>query len=112
MVEQGTGAIISIGSVMGLFPEYLHGIYGATKSYVMTLTQSMHAEVADKRIYVQAVLPAATRTEIYDRSGGDISKVPASWKPRTSSTRRWSVSIVTIPPVPDAADWMPSSWHA
>ncbi len=40
------------------------------------MTQSLHAEVGARGIYVQAVLPAATRTEIYDRMGGDISKVP------------------------------------
>ena len=42
----------------------------------MTLSQSLAAEVNAKGVYVQAVLPAATRTEIYERAGGDINKVP------------------------------------
>jgi short-subunit dehydrogenase len=76
MVERGGGSIINIASVLALLPEYSPGIYAATKAYLMTLSQSLAAEVTAKGVYVQAVLPAATRTEIYDRAGGDISKVP------------------------------------
>jgi short-subunit dehydrogenase len=76
MVERGNGAIINIASVLALLPEYSRGIYSATKSYLMTLSQGLAAEVASKGVYVQAVLPAATRTEIYERAGGDASKVP------------------------------------
>lgn len=109
MLERGSGAIINIASVLALLPEYSYGIYSATKSYVLTMSQSLHAEVGSKGVYVQAVLPAATRTEIYDRMGGDISKVPDVMEvddlvnaALVGFDRR---ELVTIPPVPDAADW-------
>jgi short-subunit dehydrogenase len=109
MVERGSGAIINIASVLALLPEYSPGIYAATKSYVMTLSQSLAAEVTSKGVYVQAVLPAATRTEIYERAGGDISKVPKVMEVRdlvdaalVGFDRR---ELVTIPPVPDVAAW-------
>lgn len=109
MLQRGEGAIINIASVLGLLPEYSHGIYAATKSYVLTMSQSLHAEVGSKGLYVQAVLPAATRTEIYARSGGDISKVPDVMEvddlvdaALVGFDRR---ELVTIPPVPDVADW-------
>lgn len=76
MLERGSGAIVNIVSVLALLPEYTHGIYAATRAYILTLSQRLNAEVGGKGIYVQVVLPAATRTEIYDRIGGDISKVP------------------------------------
>ncbi len=76
MVKRGNGSIINIASGLALAPEYSHGIYAATKSYVLTLSQSLSAEVSSKGIYIQAVLPAATRTEIFERAGGDISMVP------------------------------------
>ncbi|MGX8882473.1 SDR family NAD(P)-dependent oxidoreductase [Methylovorus sp. SPW-M1] len=76
MVERGNGAIINIASGLAIAPEYSPGIYAATKSYVMTLSQSLSAEVSAKGVYIQAVLPAATRTEIFERAGGDISLVP------------------------------------
>ncbi len=109
MVERGSGSIINIASVLALLPEYSHGIYAATKSYVLTLSQSLAAEVTSKGVYVQAVLPAATRTEIYERAGGDISKVPDVMEVEdlvdaalVGFDRR---ELVTIPPVPDVAAW-------
>ncbi|EHS52820.1 short-chain dehydrogenase/reductase SDR [Rhizobium sp. PDO1-076] len=109
MLERGHGSIINIASVLALLPEYSHGIYAATKSYVLTLSQSLHAEVGSRGVYVQAVLPAATRTEIYDRMGGDISKVPDVMEvddlvdsALIGFDRK---ELVTIPPVPDVADW-------
>jgi len=109
MVARGGGSIINIASVLALLPEYSPGIYAATKSYLMTLSQSLAAEVASKGVYVQAVLPAATRTEIYERAGGNISKVPNVMEvddlvdaALVGFDRR---ELVTIPPVPDAAAW-------
>ncbi|MFF0952780.1 SDR family NAD(P)-dependent oxidoreductase [Rhizobium leguminosarum] len=109
MVERGSGSIINISSVLALLPEYSNGIYAATKSYVLTLSQSLAAEVTAKGVYVQAVLPAATRTEIYERAGGDISKVPNVMEvddlvdaALVGFDRK---ELVTIPPVPDAAAW-------
>ena len=109
MVERGNGAIINIASVLALLPEYSRGIYSATKSYLMTLSQGLAAEVASKGVYVQAVLPAATRTEIYERAGSDVSKVPNVMEVEdlvdaalVGFDRK---ELVTIPPVPDVAAW-------
>jgi short-subunit dehydrogenase len=46
MVERDSGSIVNIASVIGLLAEYSHGIYGATKSYVLTMSQSLYAEIA------------------------------------------------------------------
>ncbi len=109
MVKRGSGAIINIASVLALLPEYSHGIYAATKSYILTLSQSLAAEVTSKGVYIQAVLPAATRTEIFDRAGGDINMVPNVMEvddlvdaALVGFDRR---ELVTIPPVPDVAAW-------
>ena len=108
MLERGHGSIVNIASVLALLPEYSHGIYAATKAYVLTMTQSLHAEGA-RGVYVQAVLPAATRTEIYDRMGGDISKVPDVMEVDDLVDAALigfdAKELVTIPPVPNAADW-------
>jgi len=109
MIERGSGSIINVASVLALLPAYSPGIYAATKSYVLTLSQSLAAEVNSKGIYVQAVLPAATRTEIYDRAGGDINKVANVMEvddlvdaALVGFDRK---ELVTIPPVPDVAAW-------
>jgi uncharacterized protein len=109
MVARGSGAIVNVASVLALLPEYARGIYPATKSYVMTLSQGLAAELGPKGVYVQAVLPAATRTEIYDRAGGDISQVSGVMETEdlvdaalVGFDRR---EIVTIPVVTEAASW-------
>lgn len=73
----GEGAIINIGSVVGLAPEFGLTVYGATKAFVLFLSQGLSLELAPRGVYVQAVLPAATRTEIWERSGTDVNTLPA-----------------------------------
>ena len=73
LVQAGEGAIVNIASVVGLAPEFGMSIYGATKAFVVFLSQGMSLELAEKGVYVQAVLPAATRTEIWERAGIDIN---------------------------------------
>jgi short-subunit dehydrogenase len=74
-LRQGGGAIINIASVLALIPEYPLGVYGATKAYVLTLSQSLQNELGPRGVYVQAVAPAATHTEIWERSGRDVNQL-------------------------------------
>lgn len=73
LAKAGEGAIINIGSVVGLAPEFGMTVYGATKAFVLFLSQGLSLELSPQGVYVQAVLPAATRTEIWDRAGIDIN---------------------------------------
>ena len=73
LAKAGDGAIINIGSVVGLAPEFGMSVYGATKAFVLFLSQGLSLELSPLGVYVQAVLPAATRTEIWDRAGIDIN---------------------------------------
>ena len=75
-VAQGKGSIINIGSVVGLAPEFGATLYGASKAYVQFLSQSLHQELSPSGVYVQAVLPAATRTDIWAYSGIDVNTLP------------------------------------
>ena len=68
-VARGTGTIINIGSVVGISPETLNGVYGATKAYVLALSHSLQHELASKGIRIQAVLPGATATEAWEIAG-------------------------------------------
>ncbi|MCX9151695.1 SDR family NAD(P)-dependent oxidoreductase [Pseudomonas sp. TB1-B1] len=105
----GDGAIINIGSVVGLAPEFGMTVYGATKAFVLFLSQGMSLELTPKGVYVQAVLPAATRTEIWDRAGIDINTLSEIMEvgdlvdaALVGFDRR---EPVTIPPLQDAARW-------
>ncbi|SDX58571.1 hypothetical protein SAMN05444064_11117 [Pseudomonas syringae] len=74
--QSGTGSIVNLGSVVGFAPEFGMTVYGATKAFVLYLSQGMHLELSPKGVYVQAVLPAATRTEIWERAGIDLNTIP------------------------------------
>ncbi|WAH66197.1 SDR family NAD(P)-dependent oxidoreductase [Xanthomonas hortorum] len=71
--QSGSGAIVNLGSVVGLAPEFGMTVYGATKAFVLFLSQGLHLELGAKGVYVQAVLPAGTRTEIWERAGIDVN---------------------------------------
>ncbi|WP_166365599.1 SDR family NAD(P)-dependent oxidoreductase [Pseudomonas akapageensis] len=68
-VARGRGAIINISSVVSIAPEKLNGVYGASKAFVTAFSQSLHRELADKGIRVQAVLPGATATDFWAIGG-------------------------------------------
>jgi uncharacterized protein len=109
-LERGAGAIVNIASVVGLAPEFPLGIYGATKSYVLAFSQNMQIELGPRGLYVQAVLPAATRTEIWERSGRDVNALAGVMEVNELADaalvgfdRR---EAVTIPSLPDPAQMM------
>jgi hypothetical protein len=109
MAAAGGGSIINLGSVVGLAPEIGMTVYGATKAFVLYLTQGLNLELGSKGIYAQAVLPAATRTEIWERSGRDVDTLTAVMTTDelvdaalVGFDRR---ETVTIPPLPDAGQW-------
>jgi len=79
-VARGEGALINIASIVALAPELLNGVYSGTKAFVVNFTQSIHNEVAPKGVRVQAVLPGATITDFWDRSGLPLSNVPSEWQ--------------------------------
>ncbi|MFP3492882.1 SDR family oxidoreductase [Pseudomonas sp. SIMBA_059] len=109
LARAGDGAIINIGSVVGLAPEFGMSVYGATKAFVLFLSQGLSLELSPLGVYVQAVLPAATRTEIWDRSGIDINTLNEIMEvgdlvdaALVGFDRR---EAVTIPPLHEAERW-------
>jgi short-subunit dehydrogenase len=108
----GSGTIINIASTVAIAPEFLlNGVYGATKAFVVALTASLHAELADKGVRVQVVLPGATATEFWDLSGVPLSGVPAEIVMSADAMVDAALAglalseTVTIPALPDAGAW-------
>lgn len=108
-VQAGKGAIINIGSVVGLAPEFAMTVYGATKAFIQFLSQGLSLELGPRGVYVQAVLPAATRTEIWDHAKVDVNTLGGAMDvgelvdaALVGFDRR---EAVTIPPLPDVEQW-------
>lgn len=107
----GRGGIINLGSVVALAPEMFNAVYSATKAYVLSLTQTLAGELRESGVQLQAVMPGVTRTEIWERSGTDASALPPSMIMEVGEMVDAALAgfdqkeLVTIPSLPDAADW-------
>ena len=62
MLAAGYGKIVNIGAVAGLRGGAKMGAYSASKSAVIRLTESMSAELRDKGINVNCILPSVIDT--------------------------------------------------
>jgi short-subunit dehydrogenase len=108
---RGRGAIINIASIVALAPELLNGTYAGTKAFVLALTQSLHHELGAKGVQVQAVLPGATSTEFWNVAGVPVSHLPSAIVMNAEEMVDAALvgfdrkELVTIPSLPDAADW-------
>jgi short-subunit dehydrogenase len=111
LVKRGSGSIINVASVVALAPGMVGGAYSATKSFVLNLTQALQQELKDQGVYVQALLPGATRTEIWERGGMDIKHLPQEIVMSTEDMVDAALAgfdrkeLVTIPSLPNVKDW-------
>lgn len=110
-INRENGTIINIASIVAIGPEILNGVYGATKAYVLALTQSLQHELGQQGLRVQAVLPGATATEFWDVAGMPHSNLPSEIVMSTADMVDAALKglalgdIVTIPPLQDLSDW-------
>jgi len=110
-VSRGAGTIINVASVVGISPETLNGVYGASKAYVLALSHSLQHELGAKGVRIQAVLPGATATEIWDKAGLPVKNLPASIVMSPEDMVDAALvgldqgELVTIPSLHDADEW-------
>jgi uncharacterized protein len=107
----GKGAVINISSVLALAPERYDGVYSGSKSYLLNLSQAMTAQFASQGLYTQVVLPGATRTELWERSGKDVDSFPPEIVMSVDDLVDAALvgfdrrEAVTIPPLADEGQW-------
>lgn len=78
-VARDRGTIINISSVLAVHTLPFSGVYSGTKAYVSAFTKGLQSEVAGTHVVVQLVLPAATRTDLWEIGGVPLSALnPAS----------------------------------
>jgi short-subunit dehydrogenase len=105
------GAIINIASVLALAPEILEGAYSGSKAYLLNLSLKLALDLKDAGVRVQAVLPGATRTEIWERSGKDVDALPPGTVMDVDDLVDAALvgfdkgEVVTIPPLADEGLW-------
>ncbi len=75
-MQAGEGAIVNIGSVVGLAPEFGATIYGATKAFVLFLSQGMSLELSPERGLCAGGSPCRHEKRYLARTGIDPDSLP------------------------------------
>ncbi len=110
-VERKNGLLINIASVVALAPERLNGTYSGTKAYVVNFTQALKNELEGTGVTVQAVLPGATATPFWEKSGRPVEQLPSEIVMSAEDMVDASLAgldqheAITIPALPNIADW-------
>lgn len=69
MAERGRGAVINIASTAAFQPMPGTATYGATKAFVLSLSEATHSELSGRGVTVTAVCPGPVKTE-FGRAAG------------------------------------------
>jgi short-subunit dehydrogenase len=77
LLARGAGAIVNMASVLAFHPWPEFSVYNASKAYVVSFSQALQGEVADKGVLVQVVTPPAVDTDFWNHAGLPVSNLPA-----------------------------------
>jgi len=69
MVARRRGGVINLGSVAGFLPGPHMAMYYASKAFVRSFSEALHAEVSGKGVTVTLVAPGPVRTKFLEKAG-------------------------------------------
>lgn len=69
LTTTGTGVLINVASLLGFQPTPYMSVYGATKAFVLSFTESLWEETRRTGLRVLAISPGAMQTEFFDTLG-------------------------------------------
>lgn len=104
------GIIVNMASAVAVNPERFNGVYSGSKAFLLALSHALTRELNASGVTIQTVLPGIIRTEIWERSGKDVSTLPPE---RTMDVDELVDAAlkgldlgerITIPSLPDAQD--------
>jgi uncharacterized protein len=73
MVERGSGGVLNVASTASFQPLPMQAGYAATKAFVLSFTESLHAELKGSGVAVTALCPGPVRTEFVD-----VAQIPGA----------------------------------
>ncbi len=71
MVARGEGAVLNVASILGHGPIPNNASYSASKAFVLTLSEAIHAELFGTGVSCTAFSPGPVRTDAIEASGVD-----------------------------------------
>jgi uncharacterized protein len=73
MLARDRGGILNVASTIAFQPGPYQATYGASKAFVLSLSQALWAETRGTGVTVTALCPGPTRTGFVDALGSDVS---------------------------------------
>lgn len=77
MVPRRSGRLLNISSTAGFVPNVGSAVYGATKAFVTSFTESLHEEALGEGVHVTVLCPGFTRTGFQERAGISTRGLPS-----------------------------------
>ena len=93
MIERGSGTIINVASIAGLFPIPHFAEYAATKAFLVSFSEALAVETRDTGVVVQACCPGQTKTDFHSTSGYR----PPSLLPMQTADQVAHTSLAALP---------------
>lgn len=122
MVERGSGAVLNVASIAGFMPGPFMATYYASKAFVQSFTQALHAELRLSGVAVTALCPGPVRTEFWNAAdAGRTALAHLAVSPRRVARSgyralRWNKTLCVPGLVSKAAVFVtrlvPRSWMA
>jgi short-subunit dehydrogenase len=75
MVERGSGGVLNVASTASFQPLPMQAGYAATKAFVLSFTESLHAELKGTGVAATALCPGPVKTEFVDVAGFQNAEV-------------------------------------
>jgi short-subunit dehydrogenase len=75
MIQNGKGRILNVASTAGIQPDPYFAVYGASKAYVISLTEAIHKEFEKTGVTATVLSPGATKTEFMERADMNNAKL-------------------------------------
>jgi short-subunit dehydrogenase len=95
MVERGAGAVLNLASLASCQPIPNMATYAATKAFVLSFSEALHAELQGTGVSVTAVQPGPVKTEFWELAGDRGSNPGAAFLPADEVARQAVEGMVT-----------------
>lgn len=73
MVARGRGGVLNVASISAFVPAPHLAVYAATKGYILSFTEAVHAELRGTGVHVSCLCPGRVATGFGERAGIDAS---------------------------------------
>jgi short-subunit dehydrogenase len=84
MANRGSGKILQVSSVAAFLPHPLLAVYAATKSFVLSFSESLQNEIKDTGVTITALCPPPTETNFFEVAHMENTKVANSSQVRSA----------------------------